>query len=84
MRGTLRKAWAGRRSKETSKEDVGAGVASPSSAPELGVKQVELTGQRSWEKVAPESFLCPISMELMSDPVVLCTGHTYDRVCIER
>ena len=33
---------------------------------------------------APASFYCPISMELMADPVVVATGHTYDRRCIER
>ncbi len=33
---------------------------------------------------APTSFYCPVSMELMSDPVMVATGHTYDRVCIER
>ena len=35
-------------------------------------------------QLAPSSFYCPISMELMSDPVVLATGHTYERICIER
>lgn len=34
--------------------------------------------------IAPSSFYCPISMELMNDPVMVATGHTYDRVCIER
>ena len=33
---------------------------------------------------APASFYCPISMELMADPVIVATGHTYDRRCIER
>lgn len=33
---------------------------------------------------APSSFYCPVSMELMSDPVMVATGHTYDRVCIEK
>jgi hypothetical protein len=33
---------------------------------------------------APASFYCPVSMELMSDPVMVATGHTYDRTCIER
>lgn len=28
---------------------------------------------------APTSFHCPISMELMADPVMIATGHTYDR-----
>ena len=30
--------------------------------------------------LAPSSFYCPISMELMSDPCMLATGHTYERV----
>ena len=31
---------------------------------------------------APASFYCPISMELMADPVMVATGHTYDRQAI--
>lgn len=30
-----------------------------------------------------ESFSCPISMDLMSDPVVAADGHSYERVFIE-
>eukprot|EP00882_Tetradesmus_deserticola_P004990 GHRQ01005259.1.p1 GENE.GHRQ01005259.1~~GHRQ01005259.1.p1 ORF type:complete len:429 (+),score=103.88 GHRQ01005259.1:79-1365(+) len=32
----------------------------------------------------PTSFYCPVSMELMSDPVMVATGHTYDRQCIAK
>ncbi|GLJ55813.1 hypothetical protein SUGI_1198300 [Cryptomeria japonica] len=32
----------------------------------------------------PSYFLCPISMQLMKDPVTLCTGATYDRHSIEK
>lgn len=32
----------------------------------------------------PEDFRCPISLELMSDPVILATGQTYDRPSIQR
>ncbi|XP_058088554.1 E3 ubiquitin-protein ligase PUB23-like [Magnolia sinica] len=32
----------------------------------------------------PRYFLCPISLEIMRDPVTLCTGITYDRESIER
>ncbi|KAL6838884.1 hypothetical protein ACP4OV_031320 [Aristida adscensionis] len=32
----------------------------------------------------PQLFLCPISMELMADPVTVSTGVTYDRRSIER
>ncbi|MQL75486.1 hypothetical protein Taro_007859 [Colocasia esculenta] len=31
----------------------------------------------------PEHFLCPISSEIMKDPVVLATGETYDRPFIQ-
>lgn len=32
----------------------------------------------------PPLFRCPISLELMKDPVTLCTGVSYDRESIER
>ncbi|KAL5974540.1 hypothetical protein ACLOJK_031206 [Asimina triloba] len=32
----------------------------------------------------PRYFLCPISLEIMRDPVTVCTGITYDRESIER
>ncbi|KAI4321237.1 hypothetical protein MLD38_034643 [Melastoma candidum] len=32
----------------------------------------------------PIHFRCPISLDLMKDPVALCTGITYDRESIER
>lgn len=31
----------------------------------------------------PEYFICPISLQIMEDPVTLCTGMTYDRKSIE-
>ncbi|KAL4574094.1 hypothetical protein LXL04_020917 [Taraxacum kok-saghyz] len=31
-----------------------------------------------------DDFRCPISLEIMSDPVTLTTGHTYDRTSIEK
>ncbi|KAG0525871.1 hypothetical protein BDA96_06G094900 [Sorghum bicolor] len=32
----------------------------------------------------PHLFRCPISLDIFTDPVTLCTGQTYDRPCIER
>ncbi|KAF8031428.1 hypothetical protein BT93_D0591 [Corymbia citriodora subsp. variegata] len=32
----------------------------------------------------PEDFRCPISLEIMSDPVILSSGHTFDRASIQR
>ncbi|KAM1276990.1 hypothetical protein ACFX13_030144 [Malus domestica] len=48
------------------------------------------SGQASTDKnhkvppVIPDDFRCPISLELMKDPVIVSTGQTYDRSCIER
>ncbi|CAK9149190.1 unnamed protein product [Ilex paraguariensis] len=38
----------------------------------------------SMELVIPSHFQCPISLELMKDPVTLSTGITYDRESIEK
>lgn len=32
----------------------------------------------------PDDFKCPISLEVMSDPVILSSGHTFDRSSIQR
>lgn len=32
----------------------------------------------------PDDFKCPISLEIMSDPVILSSGHTFDRGSIQR
>ncbi|KAE8707733.1 hypothetical protein F3Y22_tig00110377pilonHSYRG00299 [Hibiscus syriacus] len=32
----------------------------------------------------PEEFKCPISLRLMYDPVVIASGQTFERVCIQR
>lgn len=34
--------------------------------------------------VIPEDFRCPISLELMRDPVIVSTGQTYERSYIQR
>lgn len=37
-----------------------------------------------FENEHPPSFYCPISVQCMHDPVVLCDGHSYERRHIER
>ncbi|XP_047324328.1 U-box domain-containing protein 15-like [Impatiens glandulifera] len=32
----------------------------------------------------PNEFLCPITLDLMTDPVIIATGQTYERESIER
>lgn len=41
-------------------------------------------GKPNVEVVVPNHFRCPISLDLMKDPVTLCTGITYDRESVER
>lgn len=41
------------------------------------------TGLLSWPE-PPKEFLCPLSMRLMHDPVVIASGLTYDRASIQQ
>ncbi|CAL5367188.1 unnamed protein product [Camellia sinensis] len=34
--------------------------------------------------IMPDDFRCPISLELMKDPVIVSTGQTYECSCIEK
>ncbi|CAH9077185.1 unnamed protein product [Cuscuta europaea] len=34
--------------------------------------------------IIPDDFRCPISLELMNDPVIVSTGQTYERSCIQK
>ncbi|MCO5614182.1 hypothetical protein L7F22_068463 [Adiantum nelumboides] len=34
--------------------------------------------------VIPDEFRCPISLDLMQDPVVIASGHTFDRAAISK
>ena len=36
------------------------------------------------KKGVPQEFICPLSMELMQDPVVAADGHVYDRTSLEK
>ncbi|KAI3430705.1 hypothetical protein D9Q98_005294 [Chlorella vulgaris] len=54
---------------------------SPGPRPPNGER--DLDGQAA-EAGAPSHFFCPISLQLMRDPVMMPTGQSYDRPCIER
>ena len=41
-------------------------------------------GDEELEAAAPPSFLCPISHEIMQDPVSCTDGHSYERKNIQR
>ncbi|GAB2269885.1 hypothetical protein Dimus_004804 [Dionaea muscipula] len=34
-------------------------------------------------RLPPKEFICPICDSLMSDPVVVASGHTFDRLCVQ-
>eukprot|EP00249_Psilotum_nudum_P007761 c20800_g1_i1 orf=3-1466(-) len=34
--------------------------------------------------IVPDDFRCPVSLELMKDPVIVATGQTYDRTSIRK
>ncbi|MFS8032666.1 putative transcription factor C2H2 family [Helianthus anomalus] len=34
--------------------------------------------------IFPGDFKCPISLEIMFDPVILSSGHTFDRSSVQR
>jgi hypothetical protein len=67
-----------------------AGVARDFDWPQLvhGLQQVAQSAEgcvrvlQQQSRAPPPAFLCPISHELMSDPVVACDGHTYERKAI--
>ncbi|KAA8529070.1 hypothetical protein F0562_033442 [Nyssa sinensis] len=57
-------------------DDAGSGVNSASKSLEENKKPDS--------PMIPDDFLCPISLELMRDPVIVATGQTYERSYIQR
>ncbi|KAJ7537165.1 hypothetical protein O6H91_12G101100 [Diphasiastrum complanatum] len=50
-----------------------------------GKGQKRLNGTtKDLQMSVPALFLCPISLDIMEDPVTVCTGQTYDRASIEK
>lgn len=40
--------------------------------------------ERCRSMLIPHEFLCPISLEIMTDPVIIATGQTYERESIQK
>uniref|UniRef100_A0A0C9S5T4 RING-type E3 ubiquitin transferase n=1 Tax=Wollemia nobilis TaxID=56998 RepID=A0A0C9S5T4_9CONI len=47
------------------------------------IKMTAEEEEREWESM-PALFRCPISLEMMRDPVSVCTGVTYERANIQK
>ncbi|XP_012080958.2 U-box domain-containing protein 14 [Jatropha curcas] len=52
--------------------------------PETDNSEAEKSSFRHRSPVIPDDFRCPISLELMKDPVIVSTGQTYERSCIQK
>lgn len=51
----------------------------------LGSLSIKQNGSESGNMpTPPEEFRCSISLQLMYDPVIISSGQTYERVCIEK
>ncbi|KAK4750835.1 hypothetical protein SAY87_004317 [Trapa incisa] len=59
-------------------------ASTPHGGPEEGQGQPRKAAGAELELVIPNHFLCPVSLELMRDPVTLSSGITYDRQSIEK
>ncbi|CAI9756793.1 unnamed protein product [Fraxinus pennsylvanica] len=46
--------------------------------------EVDKSSFKHRSPVIPDDFRCPISLELMKDPVIMSTGQTYEWSCIEK
>lgn len=46
-------------------------------------QRIESKNQGASEDDVPEAFLCPITLEVMEDPVLTVEGHAYERKAIE-
>ncbi|XP_071705805.1 U-box domain-containing protein 14-like [Rutidosis leptorrhynchoides] len=53
-------------------------------SPEVDMSEVETSVMRHRSPVIPDDFRCPISLELMKDPVIVSTGQTYERASIQK
>ncbi|KAI3520159.1 hypothetical protein L1887_09401 [Cichorium endivia] len=52
--------------------------------PETDTSEDEKIIMRHRSPVIPDDFRCPISLELMKDPVIVSTGQTYERSSIQK
>ena len=57
---------------------------SPSSRSSAAPAPASPARSEAWAAEAvPEEFLCPISGALMADPIILPSGKTYERACLQ-
>ncbi|KAH6801706.1 plant U-box 14 [Perilla frutescens var. frutescens] len=52
--------------------------------PDLDAAEIDKSSIKHRSPIIPDDFRCPISLELMQDPVIVSTGQTYERSCIQK
>ncbi|KAK4403906.1 U-box domain-containing protein 14 [Sesamum angolense] len=52
--------------------------------PDVDATEVDKSSIKHRSPIIPDDFRCPISLELMKDPVIVSTGQTYERSCIQK
>ncbi|CAA0825336.1 U-box domain-containing protein 14 [Striga hermonthica] len=52
--------------------------------PENDATEFDKNSIKHRSPIIPDDFRCPISLELMKDPVIVSTGQTYERSCIQK
>ncbi|KAL0452132.1 UNVERIFIED_CONTAM: U-box domain-containing protein 14 [Sesamum latifolium] len=52
--------------------------------PDVDATEVDKSLIKHRSPIIPDDFRCPISLELMKDPVIVSTGQTYERSCIQK
>ncbi|KAG8639999.1 U-box domain-containing protein 6 isoform X2 [Manihot esculenta] len=66
-------------------EDAGDGHAFERQFTKLSSFNFKSNNRKSGQMaVPPEELRCPISLQLMYDPVIIASGQTYERICIEK
>ncbi|THU71320.1 hypothetical protein C4D60_Mb04t00170 [Musa balbisiana] len=60
------------------------GASTPRSDSSIGAGGSKSPFSEAEDLAVPADFRCPISLDLMRDPVVVATGQTYDRESIDR
>ncbi|KAJ0988942.1 hypothetical protein J5N97_007298 [Dioscorea zingiberensis] len=67
----------------TDDDDVRSGSFDEAFKALTALREMMDNGGHDKHQQVPEHFLCPISSEIMKDPVVLSSGQTYDRAYIQ-
>ncbi|KAK1313834.1 U-box domain-containing protein 12 [Acorus calamus] len=52
--------------------------------PDVDASEGKISLLKSRSLIIPDDFRCPISLELMKDPVIVSNGQTYERSCIQK